>query len=186
MCIRQSHELVPVSIKSQSRSERGPIGKTARCDADPCAGWNGSPEPGGAPRIPVRSVHVKVKLGDSLVDSRAQALTRAAMQTKLFLRLRAGRYSIPDSSEPPYLRRSHEESRDKFRRFLVGKNGLIVSVQVSLIDSAWVTCSSTKGDGSRPIRHIDFDSIIHDNSYRRRIIRGEANEGGPAVRQRVL
>lgn len=126
---------------------------------------------------------VKVKLGDSLIDSRAQSLSQAALQTKLFSRLRAGKIAREESSRAVLvseglLKRAGITSADS----AVGKS-VIVSVQVSTIDSALGHLIVDGGESVLDrVRHIQFDSLLFDAGYRGRVIRTEANE---AVRRFV-
>jgi putative ABC transport system permease protein len=126
---------------------------------------------------------IKVRLGDSLFDSRAQSLSCAALQTKLFSRLRAGRVFESDSSRgvilsANLLKKSGTVSPDS----LIGK-GCVVSVLVSTIDSALAHVVVEGGETALDrIRRIHFDSLLSNPGYRGRVIRAEANE---AVRRFV-
>ena len=126
---------------------------------------------------------VKVKFRDTLMDTRAQSLSHDAMQTKLFSKLRAGKIFPSDSSKcaiisSDLLKKSQRNSADS----VIGKP-LIVSVQVSTMDSAVAHLLVDQGETVLDrIRRIDFDSVLNDPDYRGRVIRNEANE---AVRRFV-
>ena len=126
---------------------------------------------------------VKVRLGDSLFDSRAQSLSRSALQTKLFSRIQAGKIFGDDTSRMALisgnlLKKAAITSPDSG----IGKRP-IVSVQVSTIDSALAHVIVDGGQTALDrIRHIHFDSLLFDYRYRGRVIRTEANE---AVRRFV-
>ncbi|MGA2622682.1 MAG: FtsX-like permease family protein [Bacteroidota bacterium] len=126
---------------------------------------------------------VKVRLADSLIDARAQSLSHAAMATKLFSRMRAGKIFESDSS------RSAIISSDLLKKIgiksadsVIGHR-LIVSVQVSTIDSAFGHVIVDRGETALDrIRRIYLDSLLNNSEYRGRILRTEANE---AVRRFV-
>ncbi|HEY6192114.1 MAG TPA: FtsX-like permease family protein [Bacteroidota bacterium] len=126
---------------------------------------------------------VKLRLGDSLIDARAQALSRAALQTKLFSRLRAGKIFDADTSRQVVLSANLlKRLGTTFPDSLVGLH-CIVSVQVSTIDSAFGHVLADGGVTALDrLRRIHVDSLLFNLAYRSRVIRAEANE---AVRRFV-
>ena len=125
---------------------------------------------------PYDAFTVKVKLGDSLIDSKAQALPTAAIRTKLFSRMRSGRAFFDDSSREVIV----SDVLAKKLGFnlpdsIVGKS-LIISVRVSTIDSGLghilVDCGETVMDR---LKRIKFDSLFNSR-YRAYVIRTEMNE----------
>jgi ABC-type antimicrobial peptide transport system permease subunit len=126
---------------------------------------------------PYDAFMVKLNLRDSVIDSRAQSLSHAAMQTKLFSNMRAGKIFESDGSHNAIvssnlLKRFGTKSADS----LLGKK-IVVSMQVSTIDSALKHVVIDKGVTVLDrLRKISVDSLLYNGEYRGRVLRTEANE----------
>jgi len=126
---------------------------------------------------------VHVRIGDTTLESRAQSLSHAAMQTKLFSQIRAGKIFEGDSSRSALisgelLKNAGIDNAES----VIGKQ-LIVSMQVSTIDSALRHLLVDKGESIIDrVRRIQLDSLLNDDNYLRTTLRTEANE---AVRRFV-
>ena len=125
---------------------------------------------------PYDAFTVKVKLGDTIIDSKAQALPSTAIRTKLFSKLRGGKAFWSDSSREviisdDLLKKSGFTSPDS----AIGMP-LVVSVRVSTIDSGLGHILTDRGETLlRRLKRIHFDSLLN-GKYRQRVIRTEANE----------
>ena len=125
---------------------------------------------------PYDALSVKVQLGDSVVDSRAQALPTAAVRTKLFSKLLAGKAFDSDSSRQVII------SNELMKKLgitspdsAIGRS-LVVSVRVSTIDSGLAHILVDRGETLLDrVKRIHFDSLLN-SKYRGRVIRTEANE----------
>ncbi len=126
---------------------------------------------------------VRIRIGDTLLDSRAQPLSRAALETKLFSRIKAGRIFANDSSRTVILSpRLLKSAGIKTPDSCIGKR-VVVSVQVSTIDSALAHVIVEGGVTVLDrVKRIEFDSLLFNSRYRGQIIKTEANE---AVRRFV-
>ncbi len=124
---------------------------------------------------PYDAIAVSVKLGDTLLDSRAQTLPAAAMRTKLFSRLRAGSTLASDSSldavvSDELLRKARITLPDS----MLGRS-IIVAVQVSTIDSGLAHILVDRGETVLDrIRKIRLDSLRYPD-YRTHIFQTELN-----------
>ena len=125
---------------------------------------------------PYDALAVKARCGDSVQNSRAQALPSSAMQTKIFSGLIAGRSFHSDSAREALI--SVEFARElgfEHADSAVGKT-LVVTVSVSKFDSAFAHVLEDRGvlifDRLKRVR---MDSLKH-SAYRSRVIRDEANE----------
>ncbi len=118
---------------------------------------------------------VTVRLGDSTIQSRAQALPTSAVQTKLFSGLLAGHTFNSDSARQVIISSELMEqvgiaSADS----AIGKK-VVVSVYVSTIDSGLVHLFTEGGETVIDrVKRIRLDSLRYA-SYRNRVIRAEAN-----------
>jgi len=125
---------------------------------------------------PYDAVPVKIRFGNSLVESRAQALPSAATRTKLFSQLLAGTAFENDSSRQVII------SSDLVKKLgfpsadsAIGRS-LILSVHVSRIDSGLAHILVDRGETVLDrLKKIHFDSLLN-NKYRNRVIRSEVNE----------
>lgn len=126
---------------------------------------------------PYDAFNVKVKLRDSLIDSHAQALSHAAMETKLFSKLKAGRIFDSDTSRSAIVSTGLMKALAvKSADSLLGKR-IVVSIQVSTIDSALAHLLVDKGETVLDrVKKINFDSLLSNNNYRGRVLRTEAND----------
>ena len=124
---------------------------------------------------PYDALSIKVKLGDSLIDSRAQALPSAAIQTKLFSKLRAGRAFTNDSSHEviiseELMKKAGFNSPDS----ILGKS-LVISIRISTIDSGLGHILVDRGETVLDrLKRIKFDSLLN-SKYRSYVIRNEVN-----------
>jgi ABC-type antimicrobial peptide transport system permease subunit len=125
---------------------------------------------------PYDALPVKVQLGDSIVDSRAQALPTAAIRTKLFSGLLAGKAFKTDSARQVII-------SDELMKKLGIKSpdsaiarSLVVSVRVSTVDSGLAHILVDRGETLFDrVKRIHFDSLLH-TKYRNRVIHTEVNE----------
>jgi ABC-type antimicrobial peptide transport system permease subunit len=124
---------------------------------------------------PYDALSVKVKLGDSLIDSKAQALPSAAIRTKLFSKLRAGKPFDSDSSREVII--SDELAKKagfNIPDSILGKS-LVVSVRISTIDSGLGHILIDRGETVLDrLKRIKFDSLFN-SKYRSYVIRNEMN-----------
>ena len=125
---------------------------------------------------PYDALSVKVRLGDSLVDSRAQALPLAAMHTKLFSRMLSGSAFVNDSSRQAVITEGLMKKAGIASPDSVPGRRLVLSVRVSSVDSALAHVLFDRGESLLDrVMRIRFDSLMHSRS-RSRIIRTELNE----------
>jgi len=125
---------------------------------------------------PYEPFSVKVKINDTIIDSRAQALPSNATQTKLFSRLKKGSVFDSDSSRNVIISEGLIKSFGiKSSDTLIGKP-LIVTVHVSTIDSGLSHILVDRGVSVIDrMKRIRFDSLINIK-YRSRVIHTEVNE----------
>lgn len=125
---------------------------------------------------PYDALSVKVVLGDTVMNSRAQALPAAAIRTKLFSHFAAGAGFSGDSARSAVV--SDDFLKDAgITNFdsVLGKS-IILSVRVSVIDSGLAHILVDRDETLLDrIKRIEFDSLRR-SSYRGRIIREEVNE----------
>ena len=118
---------------------------------------------------------VTIHVGDSTIESRAQALPTSAAQTKLFSGLLAGHVFDSDSAREviissELMAKAGISSPDS----AIGKR-IVVSVHVSTIDSGLVHLFTEGGETVIDrVKRIRLDSLRYA-SYRSRVIRTEAN-----------
>jgi ABC-type antimicrobial peptide transport system permease subunit len=125
---------------------------------------------------PYDALPVKVQLGDSIVDSRAQALPTAAIRTKLFSGLLGGRAFESDSSRQVIISDDLMKKLGITSRDSALGQSLVVSVRVSTIDSGLAHILVDRGETLLDrAKRIHFDSLLN-RKYRTRLIRGEVNE----------
>jgi ABC-type antimicrobial peptide transport system permease subunit len=139
--------------------------------------------PGVLMVYPYDPFSVKVRFGDSLIDSRAQSLSRASMQTKLFSKMQRGKIFETDSS------RSAIVSADFLKKAGVAVpdsalgRRIIVSIQVSTVDSALGHLIVDHGESLWDrVKHLKPDSLLRSKNYLQKTLRTEANE---AVRRLI-
>lgn len=124
---------------------------------------------------PYDALSVKVSLGDSTVDSRAQALPSAAVRTKLFSKLLSGKAFENDSSHQAII------STELMKKLgitapdsAIGKS-LVLSVRVSQIDSGFAHILVDRGESVRDrLKRIHLDSL-RNGDYRRKVMHTEIN-----------
>jgi putative ABC transport system permease protein len=125
---------------------------------------------------PYDAFSVSVILNDSVITSKAQALPSAAIRTKLFSNLLAGRtFDTTDSHQvmvsADLLKKAGITSPDS----AVGRS-LVISVRVSQVDSGLAHILVDRGETFlNRIKRIHFDSLFNSR-YRSSVIRTEANE----------
>jgi putative ABC transport system permease protein len=118
---------------------------------------------------------VKVRLGDSVTDAKAQALPSAATKTKLFSRLLAGTGFDRDDARSVIIsevlmKKLGIVSADS----ALGKS-IIISVKVSTLDSALIHVLRDRDESLLGrLRKIHLDSL-RNASYRSRALRAELN-----------
>jgi ABC-type antimicrobial peptide transport system permease subunit len=132
--------------------------------------------PGVNTVYPYDAFSATVKLGDSVLATKAQALPFAAVQTKLFSNLSAGDAFASASSHQAMIstdlmKKAGFTSPDS----VIGRR-LVLSVRVSVIDSG---LAHILADGGQTIldriKLIHLDSLVN-KQYRARILRTEVNE----------
>jgi ABC-type antimicrobial peptide transport system permease subunit len=125
---------------------------------------------------PYDALAVKVQSADSVVDSRAQALPTAAVRTKLFSKLLAGRPFESDSSREVIISSELMKNLGFSSPDSALGRSVVVSVQVSTIDSGLAHILVDRGETLLDrVKRIRVDSLLN-STYRNRIIRSEANE----------
>ena len=125
---------------------------------------------------PYDALTVTIRLGDSTITSKAQALPTAAINTKLFSGLLAGSRFDSNSARQAII----SEDVMKKAGFVVPDSAvgqsLIVSVRVSSVDSAIAHIFSDRGETLQSrARNIHIDSLLNPR-YRSRVLRNEASE----------
>ncbi|MBI3194150.1 MAG: ABC transporter permease, partial [Ignavibacteriae bacterium] len=125
---------------------------------------------------PYDAFSVNVQFGDSVVESKAQALPISATRTKLFSTFVAGSSFSSDSSTQAIISNTlMTELGITSPESAIGKQ-LSVSVSVSVVDSGLVHVLVDKGETIIDrLKRIHFDSLFHSR-YRSNVIRTEANE----------
>ena len=125
---------------------------------------------------PYDAFSVSISLGDTTLQSKAQALGSAALQTKLFSDLVAGApFSSDTSRETIISQELLKDAKIDSPQSLVGKP-VIISVRVSTIDSGLAHVLVDRGETLLDrARRIHFDSLFSRN-YRSHVLRTEANE----------
>ena len=125
---------------------------------------------------PYDAFTVKVKLGDSLIDSKAQSLPSTAIRTKLFSKLRAGNAFESDSSRGVIISEELAKKAGFNSPDSVIGLPLVLSVRVSTIDSGLGHILVDRGESVMDrLKRIRFDSLLN-SKYRTRVIRTEVNE----------
>jgi putative ABC transport system permease protein len=116
-----------------------------------------------------------VGIGDTTLNLKAQALTISAANTKLFSRLKAGRFFSSDSSHEVLL--NENVLRDlKITNYdsLLG-TPIAITIKVASIDSALMHIVAENGQTIKDrLKKIEFDSLLQ-SEYRRRIVKQEIN-----------
>lgn len=126
---------------------------------------------------PYDAFSVQVQLGDKQFEAKAQSLAHAAVQTRLFSNLMAGKIFNSDSARSIMIS-SSLLNRGRFQPAdsLIGKP-LVVSAQVAMIDSALRHLITDQGITLlHRFQKLSIDSLLLDERYRGRVIRAEANE----------
>jgi putative ABC transport system permease protein len=125
---------------------------------------------------PYDAFNVKVKLGDTTVSSRAQALPVSALNTKLFSGFLAGKGFDSSSSRVAII------SDELLKKAGITKPDsavglkIVVSIHVSTLDSGFAHILVDHGESLLDrAKRIHFDSLSK-KSYRSRMIHSEANE----------
>ncbi len=113
--------------------------------------------------------------GDSVLETRAQAISMQALQTKLFSGLSTGKLISSDSTREALVTdRFIREVGQIFPDSVIGKQ-IILSVKIPTIDSGLARVLPPDINYVRNrFREIDFDSIMH-RPYVERILRNELN-----------
>jgi putative ABC transport system permease protein len=125
---------------------------------------------------PYDAFSVEVAVGDTIVQSKAQALASVAFQTKIFSSLLTGTPFTSDTSQQAIV--SDELLKDAgidSPKSYIGKH-IVVSVKISTIDSGLVHIVVDKGESLLDrVKRIHIDSLF-EREYRSRVLRTEANE----------
>jgi ABC-type antimicrobial peptide transport system permease subunit len=131
--------------------------------------------PGVNLAYPYEAISVRARLGDSVANTKAQALPEAAVRTKLFSKILAGKPFTGDSSREILV------TEEVLKLWGIAKPDsligrfVIVSVKVSSLDSGFAHIIADDGETIRDrINRISFDSLFH-REYLRKTIRAEAN-----------
>jgi putative ABC transport system permease protein len=125
---------------------------------------------------PYDAFTVHVRLGDSVVTARAQALPTAAVRTKLFSDLEAGSVFDSNSSRQALISDDLAKKAGILQPDSAVGKPIVVSVRVSVIDSGLAHIVVDRGESIlNRIRRIDPDSLFY-RPYRSRVIRSEVNE----------
>ena len=125
---------------------------------------------------PFDAFEVKVTIGDTTLESKAQALSLSAVTTKLFSKLAAGRAFDSNYAREAIISEGLlKDANILHPDSMIGKK-IIVSVHVSTIDSAFSHVLVDKGESLLDrAKRIHFDSLAR-RTYRSRVLRAEGNE----------
>lgn len=132
--------------------------------------------PGVRLAYPYEAFAVHVKLGDSLLSTKAQALSQSAISTKLFSRILVGKAFDSDSAHQALV-------SDEFLKNAGFKNldslinqPIVLTVRVSSIDSGLAHVVVGGRERIRGlVESISADSLLHSADYRRQLFRTEVN-----------
>ncbi|SYZ74746.1 conserved membrane hypothetical protein [Candidatus Zixiibacteriota bacterium] len=131
--------------------------------------------PGVNLAYPYDAFSVSARMGDSIVDVKAQALPAGAIKTKLFSQLRAGVSFSGDTTSQAMLSESFlKKIGIADPDSALGKQ-LIISMKISTIDSGLgYVIKGLRERGRALFDTIDFDSLLIAK-YRNRLIQTEVN-----------
>lgn len=124
---------------------------------------------------PYDAFEVKVKFGDSVVASRAQAISKDALNTKMFSsRITGKSFKSNDAKQvivsSELIKNLGVEKTDS----IIGKN-ILISVKVSRIDSGLAHIIKEGGVSLFDrLKQIQFDSLLN-LAYRNKVIKNEVN-----------
>lgn len=125
---------------------------------------------------PYEAFSATVRLGDSTIQTKAQALPTAAVHTKLFSGLLAGRVFGNDSSKGVIISKTTMENAGILSPDSALGMRMIISVYVSTIDSGLKHVIIDKGETIiGRLKRVRPDSLRYPG-YREHVIRAEANE----------
>ncbi len=125
---------------------------------------------------PYDPFNVRVKLGDSVLNTKAQSLSMSAVTTKLFSNLRAGRGFDSNYFHEALITEELLKNAGVTKPDSVIGRKLIVSVRVSTLDSGLAHILVNNGESLLDrAKRIHIDSLFV-KSYRSHILRSEANE----------
>jgi putative ABC transport system permease protein len=131
--------------------------------------------PGVNLAYPFHAVSVRVKLGDSTIDTKAQALPSSAVRTKLFSRILAGTPFDSDSSRQVLATDELAKAFGITRLDSLVGLSIVISTGIASIDSGLAhVLSDTSGSIKERLDRIAFDSLRF-REYSRRVIRTEVN-----------
>ncbi|HTK81892.1 MAG TPA: FtsX-like permease family protein [Bacteroidota bacterium] len=132
--------------------------------------------PGVNLAYPYDAFSVEVHIGDTTVESKAQALASVAFQTKIFSTLAYGTAFSSDTSRQVILSESLlKKAGIDSPKTLIGKP-IVVMVKVSTIDSGLTHILVDKGESLFDrAKRIHYDSLLN-KKYRSTVLRTEANE----------
>ena len=124
---------------------------------------------------PFDNFPVKINYGDSIVNCDAQALSMAAAGTKMFSRLKAGKLFESDSAKEAIVtERILEDAGIESPDSAIGKQ-LVLSVEVSSIDSALMYVVRNSGrETFERLQKLNFDSVRQEH-FLRRLVGEEAS-----------
>lgn len=129
--------------------------------------------PGVSLAYPYEEFSVQVQLRDTAVATHAQALSAAAIQTKLYSRLEAGRgFSSDGAKEAVVTDRFLDDLAGADPDSLLGQQ-LVVSVSVASLDSGLARLVQHRGAYLRErLKAVNYDSLAN-SEYRGRVLRDE-------------
>ncbi|HEY6950938.1 MAG TPA: ABC transporter permease, partial [Bacteroidota bacterium] len=124
---------------------------------------------------PYDAFSVTAKIGDSVIPTKAQALPVAAVQTKLFSNLAAGRAFDDGNAREAIISPDLAKKTGFTADSVIGKN-LVLSMRISVLDSGLAHIFVDRGETVLDrIKRIRLDSL-GNRAYRSKVLRSEANE----------
>ena len=163
-----------IQVYPKSSSAKGDTSGSPRLD--PQAIERLSAIPGVNLVYPYDPFSVKVKIGDSLLSTRAQSLSFSAVNTKLFSNLIAGKGFDSSYADEAIISEDLIKNAGITKTDSVIGRKIIVSVRVSTLDSGFAHILVDKGESLLDrAKRIHFDSLFK-KPYRSHILRSEANE----------
>lgn len=131
--------------------------------------------PGVRLAYPYRPFTVRVRLGDSVITTKAQALPSTALQTKIFSRIVAGQLYADDSAHVAVVSDDLLTSWGISMPDSAIDTTIIISISTSSLDSGLVHILKDNDETIIDrLKKISLDSLRHGD-YRSRIIREELN-----------
>jgi putative ABC transport system permease protein len=132
--------------------------------------------PGVRLAYPFEAFTATATLGDSIFETRAQALSQDALQTKLFSGLQAGRLLASDSAKEAVVTDRLLRAAGMIKADSVLNQPIVLRVRISSVDSGLARVLPPDREYmQKRIREIQFDSLLH-RAYTERLLKAELNK----------